>query len=84
MKKLLADRLGIDAPYVNFVDNEFKTIGEPTSDMLGTYLRILDKTNLSWIEKMRKKLSMYRYYLSTKRKISSVSGEQAQYIANRA
>ncbi|EDX86693.1 glycosyl transferase, group 2 family protein [Synechococcus sp. PCC 7335] len=83
MKKFLTDKLGIGASFVNFVDTEFKTIDEPTSDMMQTYMRILNKTHLSLLEKTRKRLSMYRYYLLKKRKISSTNGEPAQYIANK-
>lgn len=80
-KHILKDKLGIDPSFIQYIDIEFKTIDEPTPDTLNTYLKIVDRTNLSVLEKMRKKLSIYRHYLSRRSKYSQT--KRSQYIANK-
>lgn len=64
-KTFLADKLAIDKSLINFADNEFKSIPNPSYVMLKAYLKLVNKTSLVFFKKLKKKASMYKHYFSS-------------------
>lgn len=68
---IIANRLGIDASAAEYINNEFISIPTPTRYQLKQYLGILDSSDLKFIQKIRKKVSIYKHYLSSNLKGST-------------
>lgn len=82
-KQILVNKLGIDQSLIRYVNNEFRTIDNPTKDIMHTYIKIVDKANFSFIEGIKKKISIYRHYFSRGETKDSKKSMKAEYIAKK-